>query len=92
MAEYRDEYAITFEKALSELNLDKKMKEMLKKAISFILEKPYVKAEGLEEYNNKLFRKNVCAGRLRVFYGINQAQKIIRFHIIKFKNKNTYKT
>lgn len=88
---YNAKYALTFEETVGKCAEGKKTKRMLSKDILFILEKPYFKAKKIKEYGDKnIFRKNVCAGKLRIFYSITESANQIEFHFVRIKNKHTY--
>lgn len=91
MSQYTDEYAETFEKTIKEIVINQKAKRMLRKAILFILEKPYFKAKSFEYCKEKIFRKNVCSGKFRIFYCVDENNKKIRFMFLRLKDKKTYK-
>lgn len=89
---YNAKYAATFEEEVKKCVEGEKTKRILDKDILFILEKPYFKAKKIREYGNKnIFRKNVCAGKLRIFYSIAESVGQIKFYFVRIKNKNTYK-
>lgn len=92
MAKYTAEYTATFEETVREFTTEGKTKKMLKKAIFFILEEPYVNARKIKEYSGEsLFRKNICGGRLRIFYRVDRKNKRITFYFLRRKDKGTYK-
>ncbi len=89
---YNAQYAVTFEETVEKCVEGKKTRRMLDKDILFILEKPYFKAQKVKEYANKnIFRKNICAGKLRIFYSIDKSANQIKFYFVRIKNKNIYK-
>lgn len=87
MFEYIAKYSRTFNESVKKFVINKKTRRMLGKDILFVLEKPYWKAEKVEGY----FRKNVCAGRFRIFYSVNEKNKEVYFHLFRLKDKQTYK-
>lgn len=92
MSQYLVKYAQAFEETTKKLTINRKIKRMLRKAILFILEKPYSRAKKVKEYSGEsIFRKNVCAGKFRIFYRINEKSKTVEFYFLRIKNKKTYK-
>lgn len=90
---YQDEYSIDFEKELTKIiRSNPQIKKMVKKAIDFILQEPYVKSKEFLIGGIKCRRKNICAGNFRIIYEIDELGKIVKFFNFWPKKKTTYKS
>jgi len=90
-AKYQGRYSGVFKEELEEICFSNpRVKEMVQKAILFILEEPYFETKEFPISGKKYRRKHVVSNDYRILYRVDEAEKIVWFSSLRHKDKDTY--